>query len=364
MKRSPLIRLLEDAQREQERIEDEGVDTSALPLTIDDWLKRELPPQDYILGNWLTATSRVILNAPTGLGKTNFGLALAAHMAAGQDFLHWRTPRPSRTLFIDGEMSRDLMKARAVDAVRRLGEVHPDGLHILSHEDVPGFQPLNTAAGMMMIVQIIEKIGALDCVVFDNVMSLVGGSMKDEEAWQEVLALITSLTAQNIAQVWIHHTGHDTTKGYGTKTREWQMDTVLHLTAIERPDTDVSFSLSFTKARRRTPDTRRDFEDVSIALVNDEWICSAAVEQQKPPSPSGAKFLLALQNVIAGGETVPFETWRAANMDRWQTECVSMGLLDKDKAHSARTLFAKYRRELIERNHIACHNELVWLRAK
>jgi hypothetical protein len=31
-------------------------------------------------------------------------------------------------------------------------------------------------------------------------------------------------------QLWVHQTGHDETKGYGTKTRQWQMDVVIHLT--------------------------------------------------------------------------------------------------------------------------------------
>jgi hypothetical protein len=359
--RSPLLRLVEDAQREQERMEREGVDFDGIPLTVDEWLTRDLPAPSFVMGNWLTTTSRTILNAPTGLGKTNFSLALGGAMSAGKDFLHWRAPRASRVLFVDGEMSRRLMRQRVEDVVRRLG-ARPAGLHIFNHEDVNGFQPLNTMGGMQMIVQVIEAIGEIDCIIFDNVMSLVGGSMKDEEAWQEVLPLITTLTAQGIGQLWVHHTGHDTSKGYGTKTREWQMDTVMHLTEVKRPDTDVSFSLAFPKARERTPATRRDFEDVSIALVNDEWICSAAVEKQSPPSPLGQKFLLALQNVFAGGETVPFETWKAVLIDRWRVECERMGLLDKDKAHSARSIFSKYRRELIERNHIACHDDLVWLR--
>ena len=70
-----------------------------------------------------------------------------------------------------------------------------------------------------------------------------------------MLPLVTALTANGIGQLWVHHTGHDTTKGYGTKTREWQMDTVIHLTEITRPDTDVSFSLTFPKpaSARQTP---------------------------------------------------------------------------------------------------------------
>jgi hypothetical protein len=38
-------------------------------LTIAEWLERDLPPADPVLGHWLTTTSRVLLTAPTGLGK-------------------------------------------------------------------------------------------------------------------------------------------------------------------------------------------------------------------------------------------------------------------------------------------------------
>ncbi len=31
------------------------------------------------------------------------------------------------------------------------------------------------------------------------------------------------------------------------------------------------FSLEFQKGRERSPDTRADFAEVAIALVNDEW---------------------------------------------------------------------------------------------
>ena len=32
--------------------------------------------------------------------------------------------------------------------------------------------------------------------------------------------------ARSIGQMWFHHTGHDESKSYGSKAREWQMDTV------------------------------------------------------------------------------------------------------------------------------------------
>jgi AAA domain len=331
-----------------------------IPLHIDEWLRRDLPRPDKLIGEWMTSTSRAILNADTGLGKTSFGMALAGHGGAGVDFLHWQIPRPIRALYVDGEMSNRLFKLRGQDVVRRLS-VHPKGLHLLNRQDAPEMPPLNTEAGAAFIHEVIDRVGGIDLIVPDNVMSLIEGSMKDEEAWQQTLPFVHSLTARNIGQLWIHHTGYDTSHGYGTKTREWQMDTVLIGTAANRADTDVSFTIEFPKARERTPETRRDFDPVTIALVNDEWISSIPKVGAQPPSPTGAKFLAALVDVFAGSDLVPFQGWKAVKIDHWRLECERMGLIEKDRPNVARALFSRYRIELITRNHIACNNDLVWI---
>src|SRR5262249_20125089 len=149
--------------------------------------------------------------------------------------------------------------------------VTPEGMHVLSHEDVDGFAPLNTREGQALVECQIERIGTLDLIMFDNVMCLISGDQKDEEGWRQVLPWVRSLTRRGIGQVWLHHTGHDETRSYGTKTREWQMDTVIHLEEVKRPDTDVSFLLTFRKARERTPDNRAAFADSKVALVDDHW---------------------------------------------------------------------------------------------
>src|SRR5262249_1955064 len=58
-------------------------------VALADWLARDLPDPDFLLGHWLTSTSRVLMVAPTGLGKTMFALAMAVAIAAGTSFLHW-----------------------------------------------------------------------------------------------------------------------------------------------------------------------------------------------------------------------------------------------------------------------------------
>ena len=330
-----------------------------IPLTVDAWLARDLPELDRIMGEWLFTTSRTLLIGPTGVGKTNFGMAIAGHSAVGRDFLHWHAHRPSRILYVDGEMARRLFKQRLADLVRRLGEI-PKTLFPFSHEDIENFAPLNTPGGVAVLNGLIDKVGGVDGIVFDNIMSLIAGDMKEEEGWRQTLPLVTSLTKRGIAQVWLHHTGHDETRGYGTKTREWRMDNVIHLTTEERPDTDVSFRLEFRKARTRTPETRRDFQDATIALVNDEWISSAAASAKAKIEPLAVKFLDALRDAVIGND-VRMYGCPAASLDLWRSECVKHGLIDPKSNNKARAMFAKYKLKLIAANWITCNHAAAWL---
>jgi RecA-family ATPase len=142
------------------------------PLKLADWLARDLPAPDFIMGNRLSTTCRALLVARTGLGKTNFGLSLGLHISAGAEFLHWRGRRPSTVLYIDGEMARRLLRQRMEDAIARLG-ASPERFHALSHEDVEGFAPLNTPAGQAYIDGLIADIGPVDLIVFDSIMCLL-----------------------------------------------------------------------------------------------------------------------------------------------------------------------------------------------
>jgi hypothetical protein len=332
-------------------------------ITLADWLARELEQPDFICGKWLTTTSRVIVNAETGIGKTLWGIALGICSAAGLAFLHWAATRQINVLYVDGEMARRVMKARLQDAVARLGDVPPPtSFHMLSHEDVQHWQPLNSVAGQSLIEAQIQRIGSVDLIIFDNIMSLIAGDQKDEVGWEQAMPWVRSLTQRHIAQVWLHHTGHDTTRGYGTKTREWQMDNVLHFEKVERTETDVSFKLTFVKAREREPATRNDFRDVKITLTNNVWTWEA--QSGVGPAPITAavtlKFYEALCLATAASDR-QVNGCPAATVEEWKAQCEGMGLIDTQaKPHAARTLLSRHRVLLVSANWIACNDTMAW----
>lgn len=174
-------------------------------LSIASWAARDIPEPDRLLGDLLTTTARVFLVGRTGLGKTLLGLAIAAGIASGTGFLHWRSDRPARVLYLDGEMPAELIKPRARDAIRRLGVEIPAGNLLIFGRDIekearsicpnlPPFAPLNTEEGRQFLTSLINIIGGIDLIVLDNVMSLISGDQKDEIAWTDTLPLVTSLT--------------------------------------------------------------------------------------------------------------------------------------------------------------------------
>lgn len=331
-----------------------------LCLAVAEWLDRDLSSPDFLLGEWLSTTSRVMLVAPTGLGKTNLGMAIAFSVADGSNFLHWTSQRPARVLYIDGEMSRRLVKVRLADAARRLGRI-PDGLFVLCRDDIEDLPPLNTPQGQSFIDGVTEELGGVDLLVFDNVMSLLSGDMKDEESWQQTLPWVKALTKRSIGQLWIHHTGHNEAHSYGTKTREWMLDTVILLESIERTGTDIAFNLKFTKSRERAPHNRTDFEPTVITLAEDRWLSEAA--PKAPPkrpdrprvSPAARNALDALRKAIeAAGQVPPASNHipggkQAVQEDLWRRYCyeasVSAGESDSAKRQAFRRATASLQAE-------------------
>jgi hypothetical protein len=226
------------------------------------WRRLQLPPRDYLLGDVICSTSRWHLAGETGTGKTLFSLDMAAAIATGSDFLGWEGRRPSRVMYLDGEMPAETFQERMNVVIDRYGEgmsLFGYNRDVLGQDDMP---PLNTDKGMVWLWNEIQKIKP-DAIFFDSVMCLLEGNMSEEDSWNPIKPYIRFLTSQRIAQVWIDHTGHDATRAYGTKTKQWEMDTVAMLSKLkgeEFDDSAAAMQFEFAKKRLCTPSNYKQFQ--------------------------------------------------------------------------------------------------------
>lgn len=372
--RSPAVQGEHPAQPMLDRLAREVAnDTAPLPgladfLDVRTWAAREIAEPDRLLGDFVTTDCRVFIVGPTGTGKTMLGFGLSLGMASGTGFLHWRSVRPARVLYIDGEMSAGLIKARSISELSRSTEIREPGKLIIYSRDFgeqiaeafPGLgemPPLSTPQGHKFIYALLEHIGGADVIVFDNVMSLLDGDMKEEQPWKETTPLVQTLSARKIGQIWLDHTGHDKSKQYGSSTKAWGVDAVGIMSTLpdeKRGREDLGFCLSFDapsgKARRRTPENWSDFAPVTVRLIDNRWT-GEQTATGKPVRSSVSPVTNALYRALLDALAVtpnPGETTR----DAWYGEAARLGLLDPlDDAddHKARERKrAKLRKALAE----------------
>ncbi len=337
-----------------------GMSYADIPLTLREWAWRDLPPRDFLLGSVFTTTTRAMLSAETGIGKTHLGFAIAFAMGNGTAFCHWDARRPARVLIVDGEMSRDLVKDRLAEAEKRAGE-QPVDLYILCKEDAEHMPPLDTEEGQAWLDGLISYCGGLDFLILDNVMSLIAGDLKEEEDWKFVIPWMLSLTKRRVGVLWVNHTGHDATRSYGTKTREWQLDTVMIAEKFDDAAADIAMKLTFSKARQRRPETRDDFEPVVLRLKDDVWTSEEAVVDRKRKQGDYALDLLH-RAIEEAGDKVPGEgaNVRGVSTELWKKYCETFDLSVSDNPDSRGRAFDRVRSKLLDKKMIRSKCGKVW----
>jgi hypothetical protein len=199
------------------------------------------------------------------------------------------------------QMPAGLIQERLAVAGSWFGCSEPpaDGLYLLSSDDVENMPPLDTPEGERWLLNLLDQLKP-DFGFFDNIGCLTVESLKEEDGARALANLQRAITKQRIGQEWLHHTGHDTTRAYGPKLREWRLDTSITGEKIEHPTADVSMRVKFSKARRRRKENRADFEPVEILLEDGKWSHKPANGAAKKKLTTPGKICLdALDKALA-----------------------------------------------------------------
>jgi 5S rRNA maturation endonuclease (ribonuclease M5) len=348
----------------------DGIKKPSFCLDIKDWVDRDIEPFDFLMGELFSTTSRAFLIAPTGLGKSIFSLDMLGAMSVGKSFLHWQGKRPAKTLYVDGEMAVGLAKVRIKGMVQRLGQM--PSFKYFNTEDASNiipdlnFEPIDTLEGQIFMDRFIDEHGPFDFIILDNLMSLISGSMIDEEPWRNVLPWIKSLTARKIGCLVIDHTGNDTSKLYGTTTKKWQFDTVMLLKENKGTGADIAFTAEFLKNRLRTPQNRDDYQEFSVQLIDDQWAGAEAPKRSKKLPPRETNALKHLHNLMAevGEKRFPMRDGpnvSCCDVELFRETLKIKGVTNSDKPASERSQWSAIKNKLMAEQVIGIHEPWVWI---
>ena len=219
-------------------------------ISLEDFLKMEIPPRELLLAPWLPAQGIAMIFAQRGIGKTHFSLSVAYAVATGGTFLGWEAPEPKRVLFIDGEMPAVAMQDRLASIIAGNEKTPPtDFLRLvtpdLQHHGVPD---LSSSEGQEALEPLLAEI---ELVVLDNISTLFrSGVENDAESWGPVQAWVLSLRRRGISSMFVHHAGKGGEQR-GTSRREDVLDTVIRLKRPSDYSTSdgARFEVHFDKAR-------------------------------------------------------------------------------------------------------------------
>lgn len=338
-------------------------------LRLSAWLDRPIPERDFLQGNVLCTTSRWFVIGETGIGKTLFGGAMGGACAKGDGFLNWQARRPSRVMYIDGELPVETFKERMELIGARSGRDIP--FFGYNREDLgfDGVPPLNSDLGKAWLRREIEAIKP-DLIIFDSIMCLLVGPMQDEGTWAPVKPLVCELSARKIAQIWFNH-ANDLGKSFGDKTREWEMDTVAKLSKVEGDETAIR--LEFLKARLRTPKTAEQFAPLLIRPAEDwEFEITKSANDDGKRGGDVADIMAEFQKVydsLADGAPKSFGLDDRSSVLKVSTaairdELLERGFLERDEKDNisrvSRLHFYRAKKALVKRGTFAERKKQIW----
>jgi 5S rRNA maturation endonuclease (ribonuclease M5)/archaellum biogenesis ATPase FlaH len=229
-------------------------------VTAEEFVEMELPTRDVFLDPFITASSLGMLYAKRGIGKTFFALELAYTIAAGGNFLSFKSPEPRKVLYIDGEMPAASMQERLGRIMNSAPKKPKAGYFKFINSSLQGepLPSLSTEEGRKFIKpQIMEA----DVIIIDNLSCWTTGDENDGEDWLPIQHWLLDLRRQGKAIILVHHANKQNGQR-GTSRREDALDWVIKLDRPKKynPKDGARFTVHFEKSRHLYGDVVESFE--------------------------------------------------------------------------------------------------------
>jgi len=219
-------------------------------LSAADLLAADIAPRDELLGPLLASDTAALVYGPAGIGKSFFALSIAWAVAGGGSFLGWKSARPHRVLYVDGEMGGVSLRERV-----RLFGPPPAGLALSAHD--LGGGPILDLTQDLGLKRLMAAWDDPELVVLDTLSSLAGLRSGDPEHWDRLQRFLLHQRKHRRALLLVHHT-NKAGKMRGTTRREDAVDLVI---ALRHPEGragqgaragNARFEIHVEKLRRRS----------------------------------------------------------------------------------------------------------------
>ena len=236
-------------------------------LKFGDFLNRKYPPVNYVIYPLIATETIIQVWSMPGIGKTWFGLELAASIASGKTFLTWectkdlnKEPVSYPILYVEGEMRASSLRERIVDIQSSMPGFSFENFYIAPIAEQPNetFEPLNEERGRenieIRLKEIFEQTGKKPFLFLDNISCLTSIQEKDGVEWISFMSWLIKLRARGYTIIFFHHSTKEGSTSSGSNMKERSVDIEVKL---ERPDKEeflegysgAQFKVSFPKWR-------------------------------------------------------------------------------------------------------------------
>lgn len=177
-------------------------------------------PNELIRHRWLCKGGMVLINAPTGVGKSSLVMQFCVSWALAKSVFGITPAKPLKCVILQAENDEGDMAEMRDGVIKGMG-LSPDEIEIAVN--VVHFREEIFTTGALfceLVDRILEETGA-DIVVIDPVLHYIGGSTSDQEVVGKWLrnSLMPVLKRRGAGCLLVHHTNKPPT---GKEKREWQ----------------------------------------------------------------------------------------------------------------------------------------------
>ena len=195
------------------------------PIDWHDLLTGVPPAMRWLCEPLLPEGRHIALFGPPKVGKSLFGLELAACLASGREMLGRTTP-PTRVLYLDDENHRHFDIRPRIEDMR----FEATELENLVYVDFPNIAPLDTPRGGEMLLAEVEE-HECKLVILDTLARFVEGAENSNDTWNDFYRHTgMPLKKRGVAMVRLDHSGKDQAKGQrGGSAKSGDVDAVWQM---------------------------------------------------------------------------------------------------------------------------------------